>query len=301
MEAVVIHETGGPEVLQLEELDTPEPGDGEVLIEVRATSINPLEAKQRRGIAEIPLPAILGYDVSGVVATSRASELAEGDEVFGRASSGSYAEYAVAPVENLVRKPDGVSHEQAATIPVAGITAWQALFDHGGLASGQTALVAGAAGGVGHFGIQFAKQAGARAIGTGSSRNRDFVLGLGAEEYVDYTEQDVAEAVSDVDVALDTVGGDTTESLVPIVREGGILVSIAAMPPEEAAAKRGIRTEVFSSSTDRVQLARIAELVASGEVRPELTEVLPLSEVQRAHELSESGHTRGKIIVTLGG
>ena len=299
MEAVVIHETGGPEVLRLEEVETPEPGEGEALIKVRATSINALEWKQRRGIAEIPLPAILGYDVSGVVETSPSPDLAEGDEVFGRASNGSYAQYAVASVENLVRKPDGVSHEQAATIPVAGITAWQALFDHGGLESGQTALVAGAAGGVGHFAVQFAKDAGARVIGTVSSRNRDFVLGLGADEYVDYTEQDVAEAVSDVDVALDTVGGETTESLVPVVREGGILVSIAAMPPEEAAAERGIRAKVFSSSTDREQLARIAELVAAGEVRPELSEVLPLSEVQRAHELSESGHARGKIVLTV--
>ena len=301
MEAVVIHETGGQDVLQIEEIDTPEPGEGEVLIKVRATSINPLEAKQRGGIAEIPLPAILGYDVSGVVETSRATELAEGDEVFGRASNGSYAQYAVASVGNLAKKPSSVSHEQAATIPVAGITAWQALFDHGGLESGQTALIAGAAGGVGHFGIQFAKHAGARVIGTGSARNRDFVLGLGADEYVDYTEQDVAEAVSDVDVALDTVGGETTESLVPVVREGGILVTIAATPPEEAAAERGIRTEVFSSTTDREQLARIAELVAAGEVRPELTEVLPLSEVRRAHELSESGHTRGKIVLTVDG
>jgi NADPH:quinone reductase-like Zn-dependent oxidoreductase len=300
MEAVVIHATGGPEVLQVEEIDRPEPGDGEVLIEVRATSINPLEAKQRGGVAEIPLPAILGYDVSGVVETSCASELAGGDQVFGRASSGSYAQYAVASVENLARKPDGVRDEQAATIPVAGVTAWQGLFDHGGLESGQTALVAGAAGGVGHFAVQFAKHAGARVIGTGSSRNRDFVLSLGADDYIDYTKQDVAEAASDVDVALDTVGGETTESLVPVVREGGILVTIAAMPPEEAAAERGIRTEVFSSSTDREQLARMAELVASGEVRPELTEVLPLSEVRRAHELSESGHTRGKIVLTVG-
>ncbi len=299
MEAVVIHEAGGPEVLQLDEVETPEPGEGEVLIRVKATSINPLEAKQRSGIAEIPLPAILGYDVSGVVETSRATELAEGDEVFGRASNGSYAQYAVASVGNLARKPDGVSHEQAATIPVAGVTAWQALFDHGGLESGQTALVAGAAGGVGHFGIQFAKHAGARVIGTGSARNREFVLGLGADEYVDYTEQDVAEAVSNVDVVFDTVGGETTESLVPVLREGGILVTIAAAPPEEAAAERGARAEVFSSNATSEQLARIAELVAAGEVRPELTEVLPLGEVQRAHELSESGHTRGKIVLSL--
>src|SRR5205814_10287290 len=129
-------------------------------------------------------------------------------------------------------------------IPVAGLTAWQALFDRGGLESGQTVLVAGAAGGVGHFAVQFAKLAGARVIGTGSSRNRDFVLGLGAEEYVDYTQQDVAEAVSGVDVALDTVGGETTQSLVPTLREGGIIVTIASAPPEDAARERRARAEL---------------------------------------------------------
>jgi NADPH:quinone reductase-like Zn-dependent oxidoreductase len=147
--------------------------------------------------------------------------------------------------------------------------------------------------------VQFAKRAGARVIGTGSSRNRDFVLGLGADEYVDYTEQDVGQAVSGVDLAFDTVGGDTTQSLVPTVREGGIIVTIASAPPEEAARERGVRAELVVMSPSPDQLARIAELVAAGEVRVELSEVLPLSEVQRAHEHSESGHTRGKIVLTV--
>ena len=136
-------------------------------------------------------------------------------------------------------------------------------------------------------------------IGTGSARNRDFVLGLGADEYVDYTEQDVAEAVSGVDVAFDTVGGETTESLVPAVREGGILVTIAAAPPEEAAQERGCAAELLVMSPSSEQLARIAELVAAGDVRVEIAEAIPLAEVQRAHELSESGHTRGKLVLTV--
>src|SRR5919201_1582879 len=181
--------------------------------------------------------------------------------------------------------PDVLRYEEAAAIPVAGMTAWQALFDRGGLESGQTALVAGAAGGVGHFGVQFAKVAGARVVGTGSSRNRDFVLGLGADEYVDYTQQDVGETVSDVDLAFDTVGGDTTLSLVPTLREGGIIVTIAAAPPEEAARERGARAELLVMSPSSEQLTRISELVAAGEVRVELAEVLPLSGVRRAHEL----------------
>jgi NADPH:quinone reductase-like Zn-dependent oxidoreductase len=152
---------------------------------------------------------------------------------------------------------------------------------------------------VGHFGVQFAKITGARTIGTGSTRNRDFVLGLGADEYVDYTAQDVAEVVQDADVALDTVGGETTASLVPTVRPGGVIVTIASAPPEDAARERGMRAELLIMSPDADQLARIADLVAAGDVRVEIAEVLPLAEVARAHELSESGHTRGKIILTV--
>jgi NADPH:quinone reductase-like Zn-dependent oxidoreductase len=135
-------------------------------------------------------------------------------------------------------------------------------------------------------------------IATGSARNRDFVLGLGADEYVDYTSQDVSEAASGVDVAFDTVGGDTTESLLPTLREGGVLVTIANAPPEEAASSRGARAELLVMSPNPEQLTRIGELVASGEVRVEISEVLPLSEVRKAHELSESGHVRGKIVLT---
>jgi NADPH:quinone reductase-like Zn-dependent oxidoreductase len=299
MQAVLIYETGNPDVLRYEEADRPEPGDGEVLIRVTAASVNPVDWKQRRGISETQLPAVLGKDVSGTVELSRAEGFAEGDDVFGNAASGGYAEFATASAGAIAKKPAGVSHEQAAALPVAGMTAWQALFDRGGLERGQSTLIAGAAGGVGHLAVQFAKAAGARVIGTGSSRNRDFVLGLGADEYVDYTEQDVVEAVSGVDVAFDTVGGDTTQSLVPTVREGGILVTIANAPPEEAAHARGVRAELLVMSPSSDQLARIGDLVAAGDVRVEISEVLPITEVQRAHELSESGHTRGKIVLAV--
>jgi NADPH:quinone reductase-like Zn-dependent oxidoreductase len=299
MQAVVIHETGGPEVLQMEQVDPPEPGEGEVLVRVKAASVNPIDYKRRRDRAE-SFPVILGHDISGTVEASRAEEFSDDEEVFGLTPNGAYAELATAPAGNLARKPEGVGDEQAATIPVAGGTAWEALFDVAGLQSGQTALIAGAAGGVGHFAVQFARHAGARVIGTGSSRNRDFVLGLGADEYVDYTEQDVAEAASDVDVAFDAVGGDTTQTLVPVMRESGILVTIAGNPPVDAAQERGIRAELLVSSPSGERYARIAELIASGEVRPDIAEILPLSEVQRAHELSESGHTRGKIVLKVG-
>jgi NADPH:quinone reductase-like Zn-dependent oxidoreductase len=299
MQAVVMHETGDADVLRYEEIDRPEPGDGQVLIKVQAASVNPADWKLRRGFIEKPLPTVLGHDVSGTVEASRADGFAEGEEVFGSSASGGYAEYSTASAARIARKPEGVSHEQAAAIPVAGLTAWQALFDRGALESRQTALVAGAAGGVGHFAVQFATGAGARVIGTGSTRNRDFVLGLGADEYVDYTQQDVGEAESGADLALDTVGGDTTASLVPAVREGGMLLTIAGAPPEEAAHERGVRAELVVMSPNSEQLVRIAELVASGEVRVEIAETMPLAEVKRAHELSESGHVRGKLVLTV--
>jgi NADPH:quinone reductase-like Zn-dependent oxidoreductase len=300
MKAVVIHETGGPEVLRWEEVPDPEPADGEALVRIRAASVNPADWKNRRGYREQELPRVLGFDFSGTVEASRADGFAEGDEVFGNAKSGSYAELATASAEAIAKRPEGVSHEEAASIPVAGLTAWQSLFDKGGLERGQTALIAGGAGGVGHFAVQFARHAGARTIATGSGRNREFVLGLGADEYVDYTQQEVANAVSDVDVAFDTVGGETTESLVPTVREGGILVVIASGPPEEAARERGIRAELLITSPDPDELARIAELIAGGEVRVEIAEVIPMAEVRRAHEQSESGHVRGKLVLTPG-
>jgi NADPH:quinone reductase-like Zn-dependent oxidoreductase len=299
MQAVVMHQTGGPEVLRYEEAERPEPGDGEVLIRVRAASVNAIDWKYRRGLVQKQLPAVLGQDVSGTVEVSRAEGFARGDDVFGITASGGYAEFATAPAAVIAKKPTGVSHEEAAAIPVAGLTAWQALFDRGGLERGQTALVAGAAGGVGHFAVQFARHSGARAIGTGSSRNRDFVLGLGAEEYVDYTQQDVAAAVSGVDVAFDTVGGETTAGLLPTVREGGVLVTIAGAPPEEAARERGVRAELLVMSPSSDHLTRVAELIAGGDVRVEIAEVIPLADVQRAHELSESGHTRGKIVLAV--
>src|SRR3954469_10619426 len=300
MQAVVIRETGGPEVLRLEEVEPPSPADGEVLIRVRAASVNPVDWKYRRGLAQKPLPAVLGNDFSGTVEASRAEGYAEGDDVVGMAASGGYAQLATASASVIAKKPTGVTHEQAAAIPVAGLTAWQALFDRGGLERGRTALIAGAAGGVGHFGVQFAKRAGARVIGTGSSRNRDFVLGLGADEYVDYTEQDMAKAVNDADVTFDTMGAET-EKLVSTVREGGFLVVIASAPPEEAAKERGIRTALHVTEPNPDELGRIADLIAAGDLRVEIQEVIPIAEARRSHELSESGHVRGKLVLAVSG
>jgi NADPH:quinone reductase-like Zn-dependent oxidoreductase len=301
MRAVVMRRTGDPDVLAIEELPPPEPAEGEVLIRVRAVAINPIEWKFRRGQIPKELPAVLGSDISGTIEVSRAPGLGVGADVFGIAASGGYAELATSPAALIARKPAALSDEQAAALPVAGLTAWQALFDRGGLERGQTVLIAGAAGGVGHLAVQFAKHAGARVIGTGSAGNREYVLGLGADEYLDYASAEVAEVAGRADVVFDTVGGETTESLLVALREGGILVTIAGAPPQDAAQARGVRAELLIMSPSSEQLARIAELVAAGEVRVEIAEVLPLSEVRRAHELSESGHTRGKLILKVAG
>jgi NADPH:quinone reductase-like Zn-dependent oxidoreductase len=299
MRAVLVAETGGPEVLRLQETEPPEPGDGEVLIEVHAAAVNPIDWKFRRGLVPKQLPAVLGSDVSGTVARSRAQGFAEGDDVFGFAASGAYAELARARAGDIAPKPAGLSHEQAAALPVSGLTAWQALFDRGGLQRGQSALIAGGAGGVGHVAVQFAKHAGAQVIATGSPRNRDFVLGLGADRFLDYTHEEPAALAGSVDLAFDTVGGETTAGLLPAVREGGALVTIAGAPPEQAAGERGVRAELLIMSSSSQQLQEVARLVAAGEVHVEIAQRIPLAEIARAHELSESGHVRGKIVITV--
>ena len=298
MRAVIIHATGDADVLLLEEVERPEPDEDEVLIRVQAAAVNPVDWKYRRGLVQRELPAVLGEDVSGTVAVSRAGGFARGDKVFGVTTSGGYGEYATASATAIAIKPEALSDEQAAALPVSGLTAWQALFGRGRLELGQTVLIAGAAGGVGHLAVQFAKNAGACVIGTGSARNREFVLSLGADEFIDYTHGEVADAASGVDVALDTVGGATTASLLPALREGGTLVTIA-YPPEKPPqdCRCWVKPLVMRPSAE--QLVRISELVASGAVRVEMAHQVGFADVQRAHALSESGHARGKIVLTV--
>jgi NADPH:quinone reductase-like Zn-dependent oxidoreductase len=297
VKAVVIHATGDADVLRIEDVERPDQGEGDVLIRVEAAGVNPVDWKYRRGVVERALPAVLGEEISGTVEASRAIGFAPGDQVFGLAASGGYAEYATAFASGLALKPDALSFAQAAALPVSAMTAWQALFDCGRLARGQTALIAGAAGGVGHLAVQFAKHAGARVIGTGSSRSREFVLSLGADTFIDYTRGEIAAAATDVDLVLDTVGGATTASLLPTLREGGTLVTIA-YPPETPPQDCRCWVKPLSLKPSSEQLARIGDLVASGAVRVEIAEFGP-ADVQRAHAVSESGHARGKIVLTL--
>jgi NADPH:quinone reductase-like Zn-dependent oxidoreductase len=299
MRAFVVHETGGPEVLRLEDVPRPEPGDDEVLVRVEAIGVNPIDWKFRRGIAPKDLPAVLGSDIAGTVELSRTPLFEPGEPVFGFAASGAYAEYARTPASVLARRPANLGAVEAAALPVAALTAWQALFDRGGLSAGDVALIAGAAGGVGHLAVQLAKHAGAKVIGIGSARNREYVLGLGADGFVDYTSQDVSTAASEVDLAFDTVGGENALAMLGTVRAGGVLVTIAGAPPEREAAERGVRAELLIMTPEAEQLARIGELAASGAIRVQVAEQVPFEQIARAHELSESGHTRGKLVLTL--
>ncbi len=297
MRAAVIHETGDVEVLQLEEVEQPVPADGEVLVRVHAASVNPIDWKLRRGLMPKQLPAILGSDASGVVEVSNAEGFSAGEEVFGWLSSGSYAEFGIGLPATLAHKPDHLSHEQAAALPVAVLTAWQALFERGRLERGQTVLISGASGGVGHLAVQLAANAGAQVLATGSPRSRDFVLGLGAQRFIDYTSEDVAGAASGVDLVFD-VAGHGTQELLGMIRPGGRMVVIAGAPPE-GAAEREVDAQLLIMSPDAAELERLGRVVADGVIRVELGEVLPLAEVQRAHALSESGHARGKIVLTV--
>jgi len=297
MRAVVIHQTGDVDVLRLEEVERPVPADGEVLVRVHAASINPIDWKIRRGLMPKPLPAILGSDASGVVETSSAEGFSEGEEVFGFLGSGSYAEFGVGIPATLAHKPDHVSHEQAAALPVAALTAWQALFERGGLQREERVLINGASGGVGHLAVQLAANAGAEVLATGSPRNREFVLGLGAQRFIDYTSEDPATAADNLDLVFDVVGHGTQE-LLGAIRPGGRMVVIASAPPE-GAAEREVDAQLLVMSPDAAELERLAKLVADGVIRVELDQVVPLADIQRAHALSESGHTRGKIVLTL--
>lgn len=305
MRAVVMRGTGGVDVLEHASMPAPEADDGQVLIRVHAAAVNPVDWKQRRGLVAGPLPTVPGSDMSGVVEVSRAADFAVGDAVCGLASSGGYAELATADSRNLVHKPDHLTHARAAAVPVSGLTAWRAVFDSAALRRGQTVLIAGAAGGVGHLAVQFATLAGAQVIGTGSTRNRDFVLGLGAHRYVDYTRQDPADAVAGVDVVIDTVGGAVTRSLVPAVRPGGVLVSTAYPTPadwpatEDRARAARVTADLMVMRPDRSQLRHIVDLVADGVVRVHLADVLSLAAAAQAQLGSESGHTRGKLVLDV--
>ena len=308
MKAVRIHQYGGPEVLFLEEIQRPTPGPNELLIKVRAASVNPFDWKIREGHMQqflpLPLPVTVGWDVSGTVEAigSAVTQFKRGDEVYARLDlmkGGAYAEYTVANESEVALKPKSTDHIHAAGIPIAGKTAWQALFDTANLRAGQKVLIHAAAGGVGVFAVQFAKAKGARVIGTASGKNQAFLRELGVDEAIDYEKTRFENVVRDVDVVLDTIGGEVQARSWKVLKKGGILISVVEPPNAEQAAKYGVRAAMFQMHPGAADLVEIARLVDAGRVKTVVDTVLPLAEARRAHELSAHGHARGKIVLRV--
>jgi NADPH:quinone reductase-like Zn-dependent oxidoreductase len=296
MYAVRQHPPGGPASLVYEQLERPAAGPGEALVRVHAAAIT-------RDELDWPadrLPAIPSYELSGVVAAVApdVEDVEVGDAVYALGDfdgEGAAADYTAVRSELLAPKPRTLGHEESAAIPLAGLSAWQGLFLHGGLIEGQRVLVHGAAGGVGHLAVQLARARGAYVIGTTSAGSLDAVRELGADEVVDHSSVRFEDAVRDVDLVFDTAGGERLERSPAVLRPGGRLVSVAAEPPQES----GISSTYFVVEPNREQLVELAKLADDGELRPAIEQVFPLAEASRAFERSLAGHGRGKIVLRV--
>ncbi|MEV7618049.1 NADP-dependent oxidoreductase [Streptomyces sp. NPDC089799] len=307
MRAVVVEQWGGPETLVEREVERPEPGLNEVLVRVHAAGVNPVDWKVRASgglIAWGEVP-VVGWDVSGTVEAvgPGVSAFRPGDEVYGMPlfprQAGGYAEYVVAPARHFAPKPAGLTHVEAAALPLAALTAWQALVDAADVRPGERVLVHAAAGGVGHFAVQIAKARGAYVIGTASAAKHDLVRELGADEVVDYREVRFEDVVSDVDVVLDGMGGENAERSLKVLRDGGRLITLPGPDDVPAATPEGVRAQWVLVEPDHLGLREIAALVERGALKPVVDTVLPLAEAAKAHEIGERGRTTGKIVLSV--
>lgn len=308
MKAVRMHAFGDAGVLRLDDVPVPAIADDEVLIRVAAAGVNPVDWKIREGWLRdfIPhrLPLIPGWDVSGVVerAGAAVTGFRPGDEVWTRpdiARDGGYAEFIAVKAAEVAARPAGLSHIQAASIPLAGITAWWSLVDVADVQPGQRVLIHAAGGGVGSLAVQIARARGARVVATCSPRNADLVKSLGAEELVNYRAVDFTRAMLPVDVVFDTVGGQTQEASWAVLKPGGLMVSIVVPPPEDRARALGVRSAfVFIQPSARI-LGELAALIGAGALRPVLGATFPLAKAADAQRLSQTGHARGKIVLTV--
>ena len=306
MKAVRIHAYGGLEVLHYADIAMPKLNPDDILVRVRAAAVNPVDWKIREGYLQGALkhhlPLTLGWDVSGEVVEvgPQAGGFKAGDGVYVRPDierDGGYAEYIAVKASEAARKPATLDHIHAAAVPLAALTAWQALVDAADLQAGQTVLVHAAAGGVGSLAVQLAKARGARVIATASAVNTGLVAELGADQFIDYTKTRFEDAVKGVDVVFDTIGGDTQERSWQVLKPGGMLVSVVSPPSKEIAAERGLRRAFVFIHADGEQLSAIAQLVDAGQMKPLIHTVLPLAEVRQAHAISQGGHARGKIVL----
>ncbi len=311
MRAVSQDSAGGPDVLKMITTDRPVPGPTEILVRVHAAGVNPTDWKSRSQGAFMTgakAPFTLGFDVSGVVEAVGlgVTLFAPGDKVFGMPRfphpAGAYAEYVTAPARHFAHLPASLDHIQGAALPLASLTAWQALVDTAQVQPGARVLIHAAAGGVGHLAVQIAKSRGAYVIGTARQAKHDFLRGLGADELIDYTQQDFAEAVRDVDIVLDTISGDYGARSLRTLRPGGTLVSILPLDdtfPAAQAREARVRAGFLLVEPDRAGLQAVAGLVDSGKLRVAVDTVLPLEEAAKAHTLGETGRTTGKIVLTV--
>lgn len=313
MKAIILKEAGTPENLVITDLPVPEPKKDEVLVKVKAISVNPVDVKTRKGLAlynelKKDEPVILGWDIAGEVvqAGEDVTSLEEGDEVFGMINfpghGKAYAEYVTAPANHLAEKPDLISTQEAAAGTLAALTAWQVLLDEAKLQAGEKILIHAAAGGVGHFAVQIAKYLGAYVIGTASEANYDFVKELGADDFVDYTKEKFEDIVKDADVVFDTVGGDNPLRSLPVLKEGGRLVAIAGGITDEViklAETRKIKAWKHRVHSNGDDMEQIAELMEAGTIKPYIFKEYAFEEMAEAHRQIETGKTRGKIVVVL--
>jgi NADPH:quinone reductase-like Zn-dependent oxidoreductase len=309
MRAISQDVLGGPEVLKEVALERPEPGLSQILVRVQAAGVNPTDWKHRaHKIFLGPPPFVLGWDVSGVVeATGFGVTLFQpGDEVFGMLpyphGAGSHAEYVAGPTRAFALKPGDIDHVQAAALPLVTLTAWQALADTARLQPGQRVLIHAAAGGVGHVAVQIAKALGAHVLGTASAGHHALLRDLGADELIDYNTADFATVAKDVDVVLDSVGGECPARSLRTLRQGGILISLLPLPAEVAAqaTRQGIRAQVMLAEADRAGMLAVADLVTQGKLRPVIAGTFPLADAAKAHALGDTGHVAGKLVLTMG-
>jgi NADPH:quinone reductase-like Zn-dependent oxidoreductase len=305
MKAIVIKSYGDEDVVEYTDVKRPEPKANEALVKVHAAGVNPVDWKIRDGLGErfgLKLPITLGGEIAGTIEKtgSEIRDFKEGDAVYGIIASGGYAEYAIAKVGDIAPKPQSLDFTNAAAVPIGALTAWQAIFDLANLSSGQRILIAGASGGVGSLAVQLAKAKGAYVIGLASGRNEEFVRGLGTDEFVDYTKQNFEKVVKNVDVVLDAVGGETFGRSFETLRKGGFLVTTVEFPSDEKAQEFGVKAARVFCKPNAKQLAEITRLVDERKLKAHVSTVLPLAEVKKAHQLSESGRTRGKIVLQIG-
>ncbi len=306
MKAVSISGYGDESVMKDVEVPRPEAKSGDVLVKIRVAAVNPVDWKIRDGLGEmfgLKPPFILGCEIAGTVEAvgGEVTDFKLGDAVYAYLGShtGGYAEYAIAKLDEIAAKPERLGFAHAAAIAVGGLTAWQAIFDGAGLKSGQRILITGASGAVGSMAVQFAKAKGAVVIGTASGQNESFVKELGADEFIDYTRQRFEELVKDVDVVFDTVGGDTLERAFQTLKKGGALVTTVSPPPEAKAKEFGVKASMVLVQPSAQQLAEINRLIEAGKVQTTVGKVLPLAQAREALRLSQSGSTRGKIVLEV--